>query len=443
MNKIRPAFKFGKPIQSIILKKTTASLLVNGTSYDGTAEVRLDLLPRAGVYIYAEFMGMLPIVVLDVMSNHKTIDKFILERENIPGFFLNLGGSIPGNTTKLKWCLYPEQLIWGSKNSTTTKYLIFHIFNFMDFVGTSRSVENNGKTKFAVEYVDFKSNDWIVELKSLRTTRDNIEKLKARGGYGLTHIGSIRKTDESNFSAKEASTILTAISYFLSFAKGIWCIPVCAVGFDEAGDRIWESWNSPREPWYEPLSWFDKYHTNQLIELFPGFIEKWKNEDWRKTFENVIYWYLNANNSSSGIDAGIILTQAGIERLSFEYAVKCKKLIEKSGFKELRASDKFRLLFSSLDIPIEISNHLESLKKLGKQLSWIDAPHALTEIRNSLVHPEHKQHGKISDHYFDAWNLGLWYLELSLLRICDYSGSYRNRLTAKYVGQTEEVPWKC
>ncbi len=34
------------------------------------------------------------------------------------------------------------------------------------------------------------------------------------------------------------------------------------------------------------------------------------------------------------------------------------------------------------------------LCKLSKEFNWTDSPHALTEIRNSLVHPEHKQQGK-------------------------------------------------
>lgn len=101
------------------------------------------------------------------------------------------------------------------------------------------------------------------------------------------------------------------------------------------------------------------------------------------------------------------------------------------------------MLFSSLDIPIDIPSSLPELQKLAKQFNWIDAPHAITEIRNSLVHPEHKRRGQISGAFFPAWNLGQWYLELALLRICEYSGTYGNRLILqRWVGNVEPVPWQ-
>jgi hypothetical protein len=169
---------------------------------------------------------------------------------------------------------------------------------------------------------------------------------------------------------------------------------------------------------------------------------RWNDEDWREALNEVLYWYMHSNHSSGGIDAGIILTQAAIERFSYEYAVEDRKLIEAHGFKDLRASDKFRLLFSSLDIPIDIPSSLTEMTRLAKQYTWLDSPHALTEMRNSLVHPEHTRRGQYSDALFEAWNLGLWYLELALLRICGYSGSYSNRLTARWVGEVEGVPWQ-
>jgi hypothetical protein len=170
-------------------------------------------------------------------------------------------------------------------------------------------------------------------------------------------------------------------------------------------------------------------------------MKRWENEDWRVALQEVIYWYLNANFSSRGIDAGIILTQAAIERLSYEYAVKNKRLLTVNGFKDLWASDKFRLLFSSLGIDLEIPGETPEIEKLAKKFNWLDAPHALTEIRNSLVHPEHKKRGQLDSVYYEAWNLGLWYLEMGLLAICNYSGTYGNRLKQRWVGQVENVPW--
>ena len=175
-------------------------------------------------------------------------------------------------------------------------------------------------------------------------------------------------------------------------------------------------------------------------------MKRWANDDWREALHEVIYWYLNANYSSwsRGIDAGVILTQAAIERLSYEFAVKDRRLITVDGYKNLWASDRFRLLFSSMKLPLDIPAETPELQKLASkgQMNWLDAPHALTEVRNSLVHPEHKKRGQLSASYYEAWNLGLWYLEMGLLAICGYSGIYGNRLKQRWVGQVEDVPWK-
>jgi hypothetical protein len=100
------------------------------------------------------------------------------------------------------------------------------------------------------------------------------------------------------------------------------------------------------------------------------------------------------------------------------------------------------LLFSSLNIPIDIPASLPKMQSFAKQFNWIDAPQAITEIRNSLVHPEHKRRDKFGEVFYPAWDLGQWYLELALLRICDYSGTYGNRLVERWVGEIEPVPWK-
>lgn len=39
------------------------------------------------------------------------------------------------------------------------------------------------------------------------------------------------------------------------------------------------------------------------------------------------------------------------------------------------------------------------------------------------------------------WSLGLWALELCLLRLFGYRGKYSNRITQRYTGEVEDVPW--
>jgi hypothetical protein len=435
-----PYFQFSEPNKEILLTEDRVIVKVSDSSYTGLGKVYLRLLPRPQI----EIRIRLDNAPFTDFSN--SVDSVLLGSRSldISGFATQLTMSTDKGTT-LTWTPKKEPIIAFGDDNTPINSVIFHVFNFRNIIGTRRSFETVGEAKYGIEHVDLTSEDWRVELRSLPSTNRTFGQLKEQGGFGLTHIGRFEKTDRSSFAGKEAQELLRALRFFLSFAKGIWCEPVCAVGFDNSGDHVcWELWSSPREPWHSPYSWFDPHHCEQLVDLFPGFMAKWNHEDWREALHEVIYWYLNANYSSRGIDAGIILTQAAIERLSHELAVRDRRLLSVNGFRDIRASDKFRLLFSTLGIPLDIPVETSELQRLASnsQMNWLDAPHALTEIRNSLVHPEHKHRGQFRNVYYEAWNLGLWYLEMSILAICGYSGTYGNRLKQRWVGQIEEVPWK-
>ena len=443
IHRLEPAFDFTDSESSVLIHQGQAEMCIDGNRYAGNGEVRLDLLPRANIHLYGYFKGVSTKNAMEAHIGQKEISYFSINGRHIEGFRLSSGGDVDSQEYNLKWRPKSEPIIGVGDESTQMTRVVFHLFNFVDLFGARRTTEQNGSTMHAIEHVDLICDEWKVELKSLLSTRENIKSLKEEGGYRLTHIGCIQKTDGTSLSGKEAAVCLKALRFFLSFAKGGWCEPICAAGFDASGSRVWESWSSPREPWHAPLSWFDPHNGSQLATLFPGFMKRWANDDWREALHEVIYWYLNANFSSRGIDAGIVLTQAAIERLSYEYSVKDKRLLTVKGFKDLWASDKFRLLFSSLQIPLDIPAATPTLQSLAPsgQMNWIDAPHALTEIRNSLVHPEHKHRGQFGTAYYEAWNLGLWYLEMGILAVCGYSGSYGNRMKQQYVGQTENVPW--
>ena len=431
----RPCYDFPKLNESILLAKAKASFSAQMKDFEGAAEVRLDLLPDARVYVHVQVNNCDPWLGLD------NIKSLAFDGKDIPGFGIKLGLSSAGGA-RLKWCPNEELLIGRGSQNTQITSLVFHLFNYRYIFGTRRSSEQDGTASYAIHHVDLKAHGWKVELKSLPATSDIFKTLDEEGGYGLTHVGCLQKEDGASFNGKTAQEMLNALKHFLSFSKGMWCNPCLAVGFDENENMVWESWSSPKGGWYKPCSWFDPQHCEQLANLFPGFMARWQDEDWREALHEVIYWYLSSNISGRGIDNGIILSQAAIERLSFEYAVRQKRLVEAEGFKGLRASDKFRLLFSSLGIPIDIPASMPEFQALAKQFNWIDAPHAITEIRNSLVHPEHKRRGQFGKAFLPAWNLGQWYLELALLRICEYSGTYSNRLIGeKWVGTVEPVPW--
>ena len=93
---------------------------------------------------------------------------------------------------------------------------------------------------------------------------------------------------------------------------------------------------------------------------------------------------------------------------------------------------------------MDISAHLEVLHKTAKEQNWL-APDAITQIRNSIVHPTRKNRIKLNNHYQEAYqvrHLCRWSLELCILKLCNYNGKYTNRLKrTQYSGDVDPVPW--
>ena len=54
-HRLEPAFDFVADESSVLLHQSQAEIEINGKHYAGDVEVRLDLLPRANVYLYGQF----------------------------------------------------------------------------------------------------------------------------------------------------------------------------------------------------------------------------------------------------------------------------------------------------------------------------------------------------------------------------------------------------
>jgi len=409
-----------EPNQSVVLAKDEVVIKDNENAlFSSSAEIRLDLLPRPRIHICIK-KKLSDIEMSELTIGMWTSESFMLELNNkkrIKGYMM------PSHSSNCSVIFLPSSgsIIGVGDDDTQMQYVVFHLFNFE---------ETHSK------HIHLEDDNWIVELKSLAESKNTFDRLTREGGYGLTHVGCFRKKDNTLISDKEARDMLYALDHFFSFAKGTWCNLVCPVGFTSSC-RVWEAWSSPSGPSFSnPFSWFSGYCSEQLMNLFPGFMNKWNDEEWNDTLQKSIYWYLNANTSNT--DVGIILSQTALERLSFDYVVLKRKLISEDSFRHLKASDNFKLLFSLLELPIDINKDLDDFEKMAKEKKWENGPQGMSEIRNSLVHPKPKNKGKFKSVYYNAWKLGLWYVELALLKLCEYSGNYFNRITESI----ELVPWE-
>ena len=130
----------------------------------------------------------------------------------------------------------------------------FGILNFPAFLGEEyqppKTIEEFGKGYQRRDFVILEASPWVIDLRSLKNTRETIKRLRSDGGYGLTHEASIRRSDGKPFSTKHIGPLLDLLRLFLSFARGAYCGLTLVAGYNENGHRVWEKWStSHASPW--------------------------------------------------------------------------------------------------------------------------------------------------------------------------------------------------
>ena len=317
------------------------------------------------------------------------------------------------------------------------RLLHFSILNFPEFDGNQMKSSIDEGVFTAIPHTKIETPDWCVEVTGVQNISDVVKTLKREKGYGVTYNGVITRSDRADFTVGEVETLLTALRTFFSFARGTSCSLALVEGKDQYSQQSWVRWGAHHvAPWNNRKSWFRQHGGDDILsKLFPRFWCLFESGDeWKRTILRTIDWYLLSNESAT--HTGIILTQAALERLSYQILGRRKESGEPAG--------KFiRNALEELSLEPQIPPSCPKLKNLQQANSWNDGPHALVAIRNDLVHPNVKL-GDISHYaHHDAWNLGQWYIEMVLLRKLGYQGSYVNRLASwhKEVEAILPVPW--
>ncbi len=190
-------------------------------------------------------------------------------------------------------------------------------------------------------------------------------------------------------------------------------------GFDDEG-LTWQEWGFGQSESYRSArgNWLGKFDSESPPEIFPTFIQRYRQDEWRTTISDSIYWYLLANSGDTNIDAGIILAQSALELLGWTGLTQATNTLTEDNFEDLPAAEQLRRTLDEAHIPTSVPSLVGELKSVGDQLQ-IDGPKLFTEMRNSLVHPGQKRieqykGGLIT---FECCTLGMWYIELLLMRI--------------------------
>jgi hypothetical protein len=275
------------------------------------------------------------------------------------------------------------------------------------------------------------------------------EKLDAEGGFAITNVGRIEHADGKAFSKRKAADLLTALYYFISFCRGIWCGPVLSVG-ELQGVTTWAQWVPWRlSSWRYRMSWWPGYEWRQepkISRAFSGFMTLWNRPLWREPLKNCIHWYVESNSNAGGLEGGIILIQTALELLSWLVAVEDPKTrtYTEHQFNNSRAFPadvRIRHLLAVLRIPSAVPpSDLPALAAALPHLGNQDGVAAIVNIRNAVIHPRKTKRTALAyttiPARVQALTLGLWFLEIAMLRLFGYQGLHYSRLKS---GTNEEV----
>ena len=287
---------------------------------------------------------------------------------------------------------------------------------------------------------------WNIMLDPVCNHRNLIKDIKACSGYGITYSGSISREDGSLFNAVDSEDFIDSFSLYSSFAFGRWVAALFLQGVDSSGHVAWQRWTNMRiEPYRNRESWLEHQFPSIYQDPFSGFSALWADPDWREAISIAICWYLSANALSGDIEGAIVQTQTAFELLSSVVLVEMNKLLSANQYNSHNAASLMRMLLGWASIPTSIPSSLTNLSSRASAEGWSDTAAAMTAIRNAITHPTRQNRLRFAANSLETrvetWRLGLWNLELCILRLFDYNGVYANRLTQVWPGQTEMVPW--
>ncbi|PLP59177.1 hypothetical protein CYK37_11920 [Mesorhizobium loti] len=317
---------------------------------------------------------------------------------------------------------------------------VLHLLNFPAFVclGEPRTdfIHRDGPSQRRLGRLVLNSDSWEVEIQELPQTARLTKQLKAEGGNAITHVIKVSRAGGKAFSIEALDRLINNLHRFLSFARGQWTSIFGPVGYDKKGQVVYESWGALLStPHQSHVGWFDIHHGECLSQVYPGFLKILHDAQFGPAVSSALYWYLRSNRAGegAGIDSGLILSQAALERLALAVLTANGAQIPRP------AAEKLRHACQLLKIPIALPpiSELQKAKRVG---DFTDGPDAIVTIRNELVHPTRRIKSRLAPLVVPSWKLAQWYIEIFLLKLCGYGGIYSNRMSAKWVGEVEKMP---
>jgi hypothetical protein len=433
---ISPVVKMEEPNQVIPIYKGIINLIHNNlkVAIDGSIDFRW--FPMIGPQLNGTVLS--GDIQSAFLTGHKTFDVqihgLIFGQGKVTGFKQSTD-----STPQIRMDILDEA-VDGDKTIAVTE-ILFAIPNLRSF-GGGETVSSGGGA--------WHKNRLVFEDEKYTFTIDKhidhsilYDSLYSKSGYALLYYGKVVSKKGPLFY-NEVKDAFFAFSVFLSFLNGRRCSPLFRQGRHDE-QTVWTDYKGyPNSTFKYVLSWPQSHSVEGLPQLWPNFFYLWNYTDGEKDFIlSVVHWYTEANGNSGMAEGSIIMIQAALELIYNWLVVERKRLIIGDDADRISAANKIRLLLSLLEIRADFFPDLYSdLKNID---SVQDAPDALVQIRNAVVHGQETKRKRLleipGETKAHALHLGIWYVEMALLKILDFNGLCKHRGAGDNKAIKGRVPW--
>ena len=362
-----------------------------------------------------------------------------------------LGLGAPVLITSSTWGPTSKQIRGVFRNEATITLtptfdrLRFCLVNFPEYIGDHIRYEAETPTGCFLGRLRVASPGFLCVVDEIPEVRELRKRAAQDAGFVISHVGELKPV-EGCLDEASSQEMLDMLHLFFGFLRGAWSGPVFPQGLTEH-QKSWEQFAAWKVSEARKVStWLPQQNPLDLNRLFAGFVERHSDPAWQSPLRTALSWYIEANSSGTAHETRLVLGQVALELLAWVEVVETRKIHSRSGFKRLSAAERLRSVLQQLHIPCDIPSHFVELQSLQEGEAF-DGPGVVAQLRNALVHAGEKKSATIKSvlgvQWWQAAQLALQYVELSLLALCGYQGKYARRCWRGCKGEDEVfVPWE-
>ena len=409
-----------------------------------TGNIYFDWFPNSGAHFYGK-----PLVDFkDLFKITDGINSFSIIIDGLEfgqGFITNTNFVSSSNDSFIKGTLSQQALI-GDKSVPVTK-IHFSIPNLREFHGLPVKKISKKNLSTSMNRLRFEDDNYVINIDKCHDYKERKKSLEEKGGYIILYAGELTPK-KGSISYSDTKDILYCLDTFLTFLNGRRTAALFIQGIHD-NKTIWCDYTDYFTDSYKAVqTWPQRHSILGLNDLWKKFNLIWQDNDDKSFLTFLIHWYVEANGHSGFSEGSIIIAQTALELVYNWWIIEKKKMILGKDSENIHASNKIRLLLSQINLNFDVPIVFTRLQEFIDTTDNVtDSPEAIVYIRNAIVHSQEEKRKKLSSiHYrakYEALQVYIWYIELSLLRILDYDDLYYNRCSKEiYASKAEEnVPW--